>query len=431
MMLNIEGGDGLSVKRPLSERMVCLNAKRSTGKYHKQCGMKRSLRSMGRRCFRGVNHLFRPWKDRWRFFNGKYYDGRWRRGEAYRYSCKRSVLFRSGKERVYLDSRISGRRSLFNHPACFHPEKHRVDFYVWVNECRQRNEQEFGIACELDGVYNIDHVAVNLIVFRQSDHGHWSCAECFESGDLRAELGYVKATFDSKQALLLDHMKPTLDGIRYLCWHGDVNVWLDCPNDPSNSSSAVVLKSGEATKKCEFSIPIGAVKMSPLKANASETSVWIHQELSKALEQEKRVAPEVVPLDRAWLTPLGAKILAMYFGIAGHRKSTLEEIGHTLGLSVEDICHEKDDVLNNMPSHHAWLQSALERCFMYWLFIDDERPLPDRWKSSAAARSSDEAIALMDKRGCPRGISFDHDLGGDDTAMRVVNWMIKKDMDER
>jgi len=24
----------------------------------------------------------------------------------------------------------------------------------------------------------------------------------------------------------------------------------------------------------------------------------------------------------------------------------------------------------------------------------------------------------------------DHDLGGDDTAMRVVNWMIEKDMDK-
>jgi hypothetical protein len=30
---------------------------------------------------------------------------------------------------------------------------------------------------------------------------------------------------------------------------------------------------------------------------------------------------------------------------------------------------------------------------------------------------------------CPEFISFDHDLGGEDTAMIVVNWMIEKDLD--
>jgi len=62
------------------------------------------------------------------------------------------------------------------------------------------------------------------------------------------------------------------------------------------------------------------------------------------------------------------------------------------------------------------------------MFIDDIRPCPDRFDD--AVRSSDEAIAMMGRDGCPRFISFDHDLGGDDTAMRVVNWMIEKDMDE-
>ena len=35
----------------------------------------------------------------------------------------------------------------------------------------------------------------------------------------------------------------------------------------------------------------------------------------------------------------------------------------------------------------------------------------------------------MQHDGCPQLISFDHDLGGDDTAMRVVNWMIETDLD--
>jgi len=62
------------------------------------------------------------------------------------------------------------------------------------------------------------------------------------------------------------------------------------------------------------------------------------------------------------------------------------------------------------------------------IFIDDIRPCPDRFDD--VARSSDKAIVMMEQDGCPRFISFDHDLGGDDTAMRVVNWMIEKDMDE-
>jgi len=131
-MLEMESGvEGFGVKHHLNGRMVYLSPWRCTGKYRKRNGMKCSLRYAGKRYFRGFSADFKPWKERWHFFSGKY-DGRWRRGEAYLYSFKHSVLFRSGKERVYLDSRISGRRSLINHPACFHPEKHRVDFHGWI-----------------------------------------------------------------------------------------------------------------------------------------------------------------------------------------------------------------------------------------------------------------------------------------------------------
>lgn len=68
------------------------------------------------------------------------------------------------------------------------------------------------------------------------------------------------------------------------------------------------------------------------------------------------------------------------------------------------------------------------------LFIDDERWPPKPWPADRPplgliARSSKDAILFMTDNGCPAFISFDHDLGGDDTAMDVVNWMINTDLD--
>lgn len=281
MMLKMEdGADGFGVKLPRGERMVCLSAKRCVGKYQKRKGMRCSLSYAGKRNFRGYSADFKPWRERWHFFSGKY-DGRWRRGDAYQHGCKRCVLYRSGKELIFLDSRVCGRRSLINHPACFHPEKHRVDFDVWVNESRDRNEQEFGISCELDGVLNVDHVAMNWIVCCQDQYGRWNCSECMETGDSHAEPGYVKATFDSKQALLLDHLKPTLDAICYLCSHDKVSVLLDRPN--KLGASAVILKSTATAEANVFLIPIGIVKMSALVGNESETARWIHERLTTEL----------------------------------------------------------------------------------------------------------------------------------------------------
>ncbi|MDR6503911.1 hypothetical protein J2785_007104 [Burkholderia ambifaria] len=45
-------------------------------------------------------------------------------------------------------------------------------------------------------------------------------------------------------------------------------------------------------------------------------------------------------------------------------------------------------------------------------------------------RSSAEAIDLLQTYGCPKLVSFDHDLGGDDTAMVVVRWLIERDLDQ-
>ncbi|CAD6559603.1 hypothetical protein LMG28727_06902 [Paraburkholderia kirstenboschensis] len=63
----------------------------------------------------------------------------------------------------------------------------------------------------------------------------------------------------------------------------------------------------------------------------------------------------------------------------------------------------------------------------YRLFIDDIRdPVAPNW---VLARTSFEAITALEARGCPFEISFDHDLGGDDTAMVVAKKLVSMDLD--
>lgn len=60
----------------------------------------------------------------------------------------------------------------------------------------------------------------------------------------------------------------------------------------------------------------------------------------------------------------------------------------------------------------------------YKLFIDDERwPIDDGTKW-VIARSSADAIAAVEGLGVPDYISYDHDLGGDDTSIKFIWWMI-------
>ena len=62
------------------------------------------------------------------------------------------------------------------------------------------------------------------------------------------------------------------------------------------------------------------------------------------------------------------------------------------------------------------------------LYIDDIRN--PKGEFDAVVRTSEEAINWMTFYGCPEFISFDHDLGGTDTAMTVVKWMIENDLNE-
>ena len=64
---------------------------------------------------------------------------------------------------------------------------------------------------------------------------------------------------------------------------------------------------------------------------------------------------------------------------------------------------------------------------MYRLFIDDIRNPPDR--SYVVARSYEAAIYYIEEYGCPKYISFDHDLGSDKSGYDIAKWIISKDLD--
>ena len=62
------------------------------------------------------------------------------------------------------------------------------------------------------------------------------------------------------------------------------------------------------------------------------------------------------------------------------------------------------------------------------IWIDDEREAPENW---LWLQNSEEALTLLDQlkfREVPvEVISFDHDLGGEDTTRRIATWMIEHD----
>lgn len=62
------------------------------------------------------------------------------------------------------------------------------------------------------------------------------------------------------------------------------------------------------------------------------------------------------------------------------------------------------------------------------LYIDDIRiPLGH---FDLILRSSKEVIHYLSNNPCPEYISFDHDLGEDDTSMIIIKYMVTRDLDE-
>jgi len=61
------------------------------------------------------------------------------------------------------------------------------------------------------------------------------------------------------------------------------------------------------------------------------------------------------------------------------------------------------------------------------LYIDDIRN--PKGEFDKITRSSQETINYIERYGCPDHISFDHDLGEDDDAMKIVKWLVEMDID--
>lgn len=59
----------------------------------------------------------------------------------------------------------------------------------------------------------------------------------------------------------------------------------------------------------------------------------------------------------------------------------------------------------------------------YKIFLDDLR-YPEKLEDWHIARSSEEGIRIIEELGLPNFISFDHDLGGDDDAIKFIKKMI-------
>lgn len=56
----------------------------------------------------------------------------------------------------------------------------------------------------------------------------------------------------------------------------------------------------------------------------------------------------------------------------------------------------------------------------YKLYLDDLRDCPEGF---ILARSSEDAITIVEIRGMPEFISLDHDLGQEDTSMVFLKWL--------
>lgn len=81
-----------------------------------------------------------------------------------------------------------------------------------------------------------------------------------------------------------------------------------------------------------------------------------------------------------------------------------------------------------------WVLATSTPRRIWYLFVDDERqPADAGWHSGdiVVARSSNEALTLVERSGLPDAISFDHDLGGEDTAFKFMWALINGHMDKK
>lgn len=92
-----------------------------------------------------------------------------------------------------------------------------------------------------------------------------------------------------------------------------------------------------------------------------------------------------------------------------------------------------DEVQAQLATAMPLLRAALKpeyRLASWALFLDDERHPPNDGRPWLIARSTAEAMALLDSNGWPDYVSLDHDLGGDDTSMVFLRQVINRLLDE-
>lgn len=85
-------------------------------------------------------------------------------------------------------------------------------------------------------------------------------------------------------------------------------------------------------------------------------------------------------------------------------------------------------MLDLLAAHSVTYWEWVQRASPWKLYLDDVRPIPEGW---VGARTVAEFISLIESRGLPDALSLDHDLGGEETAMEAVHWMIDRELDTR
>lgn len=58
-----------------------------------------------------------------------------------------------------------------------------------------------------------------------------------------------------------------------------------------------------------------------------------------------------------------------------------------------------------------------------------DAPKTERLGDWVLARSVDEAVEMVEQRGMPGFVSFDHDLGDGKDGIALAHWLIEKDLD--
>ncbi len=252
-------------------RLLCLNDGRCRGKYRRPKGLRAALHDT--KWNAGRSDI--PWRNRWHF-----------RGRQHAFlgdpparkdGAANSVLIKIGRERIRIKFIAAGYKSIITGRTRFHPEKHRVDFVV--HSYWNGHGYEFDIACNLDGKQCIDWVKNNYVDPIINKNGKWECDSCYETGHEDAGDGYVREQFETKEALILDHLQPVFKGLEYLYSSSLVAVWLSDPEELNHTSSGVWLR-----EEGSCLIPIGRITLAP-PSKYDQTLAWIHQVLAGKMKR--------------------------------------------------------------------------------------------------------------------------------------------------